>query len=208
MKIDLKIKYFNIQITQPKSNMVNFKEIEYKYEAKNIQLSVFESYINELNPKNIITVSSYDEYYNSNSSNSVDFIRYRYNNNFKELTVKKKMIETNNNNRIEINIELCDKNNLKIKTFLELIGYNFNFKIYKTSNIYEFDDVVISYYIVYSDDMMELGRFIEIEANEEYPFKTEYQAFETINKYEKLFDNVGISYRRRLKKSLFEMFSN
>lgn len=186
--------------------MINFKEIEYKYEAKSIGLSDFDNFISSLNPLNIITVSSYDDYYKATSNNNVDFIRYRYNDYSKELTMKKKTTDVNNNNRVEINLKLDEENDSKIQTFIRYMGYDFKFKIYKTSRIYQFDNVIVAYYIVYSDNMTEVGRFIELEASEHYCFRDEEHAFSAINNFEKLLEPFGITYRNRLKKSLFEMF--
>ena len=186
--------------------MINFKEIEYKYEAKGIDIMSFDHFIKSLNPTNIITVSSFDEYYKSDTLDSVDFLRYRYNDSSKELTLKKKTTDVNNTNRVEINLNLNEKNDMKIQTFLELIGYNFKFKIYKTSHIYIFDNVIVAYYIVYNQNMNECGRFIELEASEHYTFRDEHHAISSINNFEKLLEHFGITYRNRLKKSLFEMF--
>ena len=185
--------------------MINFKEIEYKYEAKNINIKTFDTFVKALNPSNVITVSSFDEYYKSDIG-SVDFIRYRYNDSSKELTIKKKTIDSNNTNRLEINLNLAETNDMKIQTFIGLIGYEFKFKIYKTSHIYEFDNVIVAYYIVYDENMIECGRFLELEASEHYSFRDEQHAIGAINNFEKLLENFGITYRHRLKKSLFEMF--
>ena len=187
-------------------SMIDFKEIEYKYEAKSVDLSVFDNFVVSLNPLNVITVSSYDEYYKPTKSNSVDFIRYRYNDYSKELTMKKKTTDVNNNNRVEINLNLHEKNDSKIQRFIDYMGFTFNFKIYKTSKIYQFDNVIVAYYIVYSENMTELGRFIELEASEHYAFRDEAHAFSAINNFEKLLEQFGITYRNRLKKSLFEIF--
>lgn len=186
--------------------MINFKEIEYKYEAKDIDVMSFDMFIKSLGPTNIITVSSFDEYYKSNNVGCVDFIRYRYNDSSKELTLKKKTTDMNNTNRVEINLQLVEKNDMKVQKFVELIGYEFQFKIYKTSYIYIFDNVIVAYYIVYNQNMVECGRFIELEASEHYAFRNEQHAIGAINNFEKLLEHFGITYRNRLKKSLFEIF--
>jgi adenylate cyclase class IV len=186
--------------------MIDFREIEYKYEAKSVELSHFDNFVCSLNPLDVITVSSYDEYYKSSNTDNVDFIRYRYNDYSKELTMKKKTTGINNNNRVEINLKMDEKNDSKIQKFISYMGYEFKFRIYKTSKIYQFDNVIVAYYIVYSENMTEVGRFIELEASEHYNFRDEAHAFSAINNFEKFLEPFGITYRNRLKKSLFEIF--
>lgn len=185
-----------------------FKEIEYKYDATNVTIASLDKIMNQIAKKRI-TVSSYDEYYVS-SSDHIDFIRYRYNEGTQELTLKKKTCKSNNNNRHEININISDAHNTrtKISQFVGFLGYHFKFKIYKTSIIYYLNKAIVAYYIVYDEDMKERGRFVEIEADETHPWKSESEAFYVINECEKLLEGLGITYRNRMKKSLFEIFGS
>lgn len=186
-----------------------FKEIEYKYDAANVTVAAMDKIMYPV-AKERITVSSYDEYYVSVSDN-IDFIRYRYNESMQELTLKKKTSKFNNNNRHEINININESTSsvntsTKISQFLGFLGYYFKFRIYKTSIIYYLNKAIVAYYIVYDENMKECGRFMEIEADESYAWKSEEEAFYVINECEKLFEGLGITYRNRMKKSLFEIF--
>ena len=183
-----------------------FKEIEYKYDAKNTSFKSFDKLMNTLNFKEKLTVSSYDSFFTKDQHNPDDFIRYRYNDLTQELTLKKKTSDLNNQNRIEINLNIKELDKIKIKTFLEMLGYFYRFQIYKTCFIYTFDKIIVSYYIVYDENINELGRFIEIEADEKYNWKNDDEAFQKINDFEKLFHTINITSKDRLTKSLFEMF--
>ena len=200
---------------------MKFKEIEFKYDAKDIPLNLFTQFIekNYIVTKKLI-VSSYDDYFTNLDSN---FIRYRHNNNdhdpnsiwikqeygnTPELTIKRKMIAENNNERIEVNMAIVPQDFSTIDEFIKLLGYTHDFRIYKVCNIYWVDRVVLSYYLVFDNNMRELNRFIEIEANEHLEFKNEQEALEIISNYEMELMPLGISSQKRLKKSLFEMYSN
>jgi adenylate cyclase class IV len=182
-----------------------YKEIEYKYDAKSVNLQRFSNLMEALRYSKCISVSSYDNFFTKEQSGD-EFIRYRYNDTTQELTLKKKTCDFNNNNRIEINLDIKELDTKKIKTFLEMIGYSYRFQIYKTCFIYIFDKAIISYYIVYDENMKELGRFIEIEADEKYDWKDESEAFEKINEFEKLLYSLNITLKDRLTQSLFEMY--
>ena len=183
-----------------------YKEIEYKYDAKSINLKSFSNLMEVLKYKKYVSVSSYDHFFTKDIHNPDDFIRYRFNDTTQELTLKKKTCDFNNNNRIEINLDIKELDKKKIKTFLEMIGYSYRFQIYKTCFIYIFDKVIVSYYIVYNENINELGRFIEIEADEKYNWKNDSEAFEKINEFEKLLYSLNITSSDRLTESLFEMY--
>jgi adenylate cyclase class IV len=181
---------------------MHFKEIETKYSANDIDLNKFVELVSAMNP-NWIMVSSYDDYFTNQSD---EFIRYRYTDQHGELTIKRKTTDTNNNNRIEVNLKTEGKNFPTVNAFANLLGYNLNFSIYKTCKIALIDKVVLVYYVVYDDKLNELQRFIEIEAKEEHSWESEEQAWAEVTKYEKLLEPLGITPRNRLKKSLYEIF--
>ena len=182
---------------------MKFKEIESKYHANEIKMADFTRLMEELNPNKKLTVSSYDDYFINEKD---DFIRYRHNDDVGELTIKRKINPKNNIERVEINLPIAESNFLKIKEFVSLLGYRHNFTIYKTCKIYWINNKVISYYMVYDENIKELGRFIEIEADETHEWKSEKEALEEINKFEKLLLPLGLNNKNRLRKSLFEMF--
>lgn len=182
---------------------MNFKEIEFKFDAENISFNDFSDVIEKLKPTNHTIVSSYDDFFVNEND---DFIRYRHNDNTQELTIKRKTSNYNNVERIEVNMSLLPQDFSTINAFVELLGYTHNFKIYKTAKIYWIDNVVICYYMVYDENMYELNRFIEIEANEHMEFKNELEAWDTIKFYEEKLKSIGINSKKRLRKSLFEMY--
>lgn len=181
---------------------MKFKEIEFKYDAKNISLSDFTKCIETLNPIRNLIVSSYDDYFINSSGN---FIRYRHNNNNQELTIKRKINECDNMERIEVNMPIVPQDFNTVEAFSNLLGYKHDFRIYKVCNIYWIDRVVFSYYLVFDENMKELNRFIEIEADEECEFENEEEALNLIKLYEEKLTQLNLG--NRLKKSLFEMYT-
>jgi adenylate cyclase class IV len=181
-----------------------FKEIESKYDAKDISMNKFMELITtnyKVNKK--MLVSSFDDYFIDKDGN---FIRYRYTDDRGELTIKRKTIDKNNNDRIEVNVPTTGDNLKAIEAFVDLLGYKHNFGIYKTCQIYWVDKVVLVYYVVYDKEMKELRRFVEIEANEDLTWTSEEEAWDEVTKYEKALESLGISPKHRLKKSLYEIF--
>jgi adenylate cyclase class IV len=182
---------------------MDFKELETKYSADNVKLEDFVSISSQFVIKKKLMVSSYDDYFTDATGN---FIRYRHRDGYGELTIKRKTSDKNNNNRVEVNVPTSGDNLKTIAAFVDLLGYTYNFGIWKTAQIYWIDKVVLAYYVVYDKDLKELRRFVEIEADEELQWDTEEQAWDEIAKYEKLLEPLGITPKNRLKKSLFEIF--
>jgi adenylate cyclase class IV len=184
---------------------MHFKEIETKYDGSGISMKSFTDFVEALKPDKELFCSSYDDYY----VNSTDFVRYRYSKKDggrAELTIKKKTSDKNNNARIEVNIPTQDNNTKGVSAFMDLLGYKYNFGIYKTCQIYWLDRVVVVYYVVYDKELKELRRFIEIEADEDCTWTSEEEAWAQVVKYETMFEPLGITHKNRLKKSMFEMF--
>lgn len=181
---------------------MDFKEIETKYYATSISMGDFVKLVEPMNQEWIM-VSSYDDYFTNEKD---EFIRYRYHDHMGELTVKRKTTETNNLNRLEVNLKTEGKSSKSVAAFVNLLGYKLNFSIFKTCKIAFLEKVVLVYYIVYDQNMNELNRFIEVEAREDYHWSSEDSAWEEVLKYEKLLEPLGITPRNRLKKSLFELF--
>lgn len=182
---------------------MKFKEIEFKYDAQDMSMNKFVELMETFKIDKKLLVSSYDDYFIDSSGN---FIRYRHHDARGELTIKRKTSTTNNNERIEVNVP-TEGNNLKAVTaFVDLLGYQHNFGIYKTCNIFWIDKVVMVYYVVYDKELKEKRRFVEIEANEDLPWESEAHAWAEIEKYEALLAPLGITPKNRLRKSLFEIF--
>jgi len=182
---------------------MRFKEIETKYSADEIDIKKFIDLIEPMKPDKKMMVSSYDDYFVNKDG---DFVRYRYTDNHGELTIKKKTTHLNNNERMEINVPTAGDNLPTVSAFLEFLGYQHNFGIYKTCKIYWVDNVVVVYYVVYDKDLKEQRRFIEVEADESFDWPSEAAAWDQVVKWEKLLEPLDISPKNRLKKSLFEMF--
>ena len=187
--------------------MSDFKELEYKYKADEVKLTEFKNLMTSLIPIKNKDVSSWDRYYTSIESKD-EFIRFRESDN-PELTMKRKIKNSNNWERLEVDLPL-DASRIKTVTvdkWAEIEGYKHNFTIYKSCFIFWYDIVNTVYYVVYNQDMTELGRFIEIEVNKEKVTELGVDAcFEKLKDFEKALTALGITPQNRLKKSLFEMF--
>lgn len=181
---------------------MHFKEIETKYSANGIDINKFVDLVAPLNP-NWVMVSSFDDYFTNPAG---EFIRYRYTDSHGELTIKRKTTDTNNNNRVEVNLKTEGKNFNTVNAFAGLLGYKLNFSIYKTCKIAILDRIVLVYYVVYDEKLNELQRFIEIEAQENYNWSSEEEAWAEVLKYEKMLEPLSITPKNRLKRSLFEIF--
>lgn len=192
-----------------------FTELEYKYLADNIKLSDFrklmESYPNEwLNIDDRIfgptvkEVSSFDIYYTASLEH---FIRFRMSKQSPELTIKRKNNETNNWDRVEVDVPLSpEATEETVEKFVNLLDYKKNFKIYKSCFIYFFDNFNTVYYTVYDEEMKEVGRFIEIEINKDKVKMLGDNASIVLKQVENSLEALGITAKNRLKKSLFEMY--
>lgn len=181
---------------------MKFREVETKYSADDIKMEAFLRIIETLPIRKKMMVSSFDDYFVKDA----DFIRYRYTDDRGELTIKQKLTDKNNNNRIEVNVPTKGDNFKTTEAFCNMLGYHFNFGIYKTCNIFWTDKVDLVYYVVYDKELKEQRRFIEIEADESLEWESEEAAWAEIVKYEKLLEPLGITPQHRLKKSLFEIF--
>lgn len=143
--------------------MNDYRELEFKYNANNIDLIKFMQLMEEIGYVKTIDASSWDVYY-YNENNST-FLRHRLSNENPELTVKIKIKQTNNHDRIELDLPLNAKLATEdlVKNWCLANGYEKDFKIYKSCFIYWFNEVNCVYYIVYNENMTELDRYIEIE---------------------------------------------
>lgn len=195
--------------------MSDFTELEYKYKAEGVKLEKFQELMSDLQYSKKIETSSWDVYFTDTSK--VDwFIRFRKGDK-PELTIKRKVKDSNNWERIEVDLPL-DKGSITEETvvkFVGLLGYTENFRIYKSCFIYWLKNVNFVYYTVYDKNMNEKGRFIEVEVNKECvnflnsdqnKFGGGKSAVETLKEAESNLSKLGLSPQNRLKKSLFEMF--
>lgn len=191
--------------------MNEYTELEYKYKADDVPLKDFIKLMSELKTVKRLDVSSWDSYYTKGED---EFVRHRQSQQKPELTIKRKTKDTNNWQRVEVDIALDPSvSEDNVSKFLSLLDYKFNFKIYKSCFIFWLDNVNYVYYIVYDEDMKERGRFIEVEVNKdriEYLFENAIALgltpISALSKAEEALTQVNISSKNRTKKSLYEMF--
>lgn len=187
--------------------MDKYLEIEFKYSAEKVKPSQFAEFCTKKKPKNFQTVSGYDYFYDAKRGKDKSFMRFRVSRGFAQLTYKKKLSSKNNVVRAEDNLDLSPRTDLrKIESFCKNVGYSLGACLFKKAFIYYFKKYVLVYYIVYDTNMSELGRFIEVEANEDYTFKTRKDALNTIVKIEDELKIFGIKKKDRIADSLYEMF--
>ena len=198
---------------------MEFNEIEYKYDAENIDRTAFDSlvrsvgtlkkeltlHVNPVNGKNSI-----DHY----CSNGERFMRWREGqdangNKTWELTSKRRLNKLNNNNRKEVNLPLNTKDMSleKAVQFSEMHELEYDFGIIKEVQVFWMGKVVLSHYTTYNLTGKKLNTFMEIEADEKYSWESEEQAFTEINEWEKKLAPLGITPQHRIKKSLFEFYT-
>lgn len=191
------------------SKSKQFLEVEVKYNADDIDRIAFKDLAKSLGPKSFIYVESTDIYYAKNEN---EFLRHRLpaenkgskEENRSELTFKKKHVENNNWTRTEVNLRVDSNNTELVTAFCEGLGYNKNFSIFKSCDIYVYETVDLVYYNV-KDEKGEYKHFVEIEALEDIGM-THEQSWEEVLKYEKLLLPLGITPQKRKKLSLWEMY--
>lgn len=184
---------------------MKYKEVELKYSAENIPLTVFKKFCEGRNPRKLTVASGYDHFF-SNTKDKDAFCRHRVGPDLNQLTFKRKTSDINNYIRTEHNIDL--QHGVKkdqIEALCAEFGYAYNTSIFKTCFVYKFDYYTFVYYVCYDVEMQETGRFFEIEAAEDYQWKNETEAWEALMVLEKFSRPLGISAQGRIKKSLWEM---
>jgi len=180
-------------------------ELELKFRAENVKLTDFVNLVTSIGYVKKLEISSWDTYY-VHSENKDEFIRFR-NSNTPELTLKRKTDQKNNFKRLEIDLPLDAQriNQELVDAWADVEGYKSKTRIFKTCLIYWTNTVNFVYYIVYNENMTEIGRFIEIESNKNNSLD-ENQNVEEIKKYEQELSKLGISPQNRLRRSLFELY--
>jgi adenylate cyclase class IV len=183
-------------------------EIEYKYSANLITVDAFMQFCAMLKYKSHMIVTGYDHFY-SNPREPSTFFRHRYSSTDNQLTFKIKLVKADNYIREEHNIPLRgDFTPSKVEDFCNAMGFAFNSTIFKHAFIYTYPSYSLCYYIVYNENMEELGRFIEIEMKEDYAWSSREEAVTSLNLIEKLCKPLGVGPLNRVKKSLFELYGN
>lgn len=187
---------------------MKFREIELKYNAENIDFAEFEKFALERKPLKKVIAAGFDHFH-ANAKEKDSFCRHRVGpDGMNQLTFKRKDSgATNNVTRTEHNLDLAPNVTTdQVKALCAEFGYKYNTSIFKTCFVYEYDWYIFVFYIVHDTSMKEVGRFLEIEAKEDYHWGSEQEAMAAIVSIERFAKSLGITPQNRLKKSLWEMF--
>lgn len=183
-----------------------FCEFETKYRVEGDLVYKFKSIVAEMDYKSFVYAEGPDFYYTKPDGS---FLRYRKAMTEKraEVTMKEKPKEARHNiKRKEVNWRVDNNSQDAIHEGALMMGYKFNFSIWKSCHIYKFKDATLVFYTV-RDDHNELAHFVEIELDEKTIHTlTHEEAMDVIRKYEDILAPLGITYRNRLTKSLYEMY--
>lgn len=204
----------NTQTTEGKETLPEHIEFESKYRVEPQDLIMFKKIVESIPGRTGYLQVDGPDYYFIKEDGS--FARYRKPDSMadearEEVTIKVKPEGAKNNIiRKEINWKVTGTPESAIREGLSLMGYVFNFSIYKVCYIYFFEDVTLVFYSVFDTTKERTPKgdcFIEIEVKEDIIHtKTEDEAWEIIVKYEKMLEPIGITPQKRLRKSLFEMY--
>jgi len=194
----------------PENKLDPHTEFESKYRIDADKLYDFKSIIGDLpDLKEFIYVEGPDVYW---TKGETEFLRYRKAAHEAEsgkswLTMKSKPKDALNNIiRKEVNWRVDATPFETIREGAELLGFTYNFKIYKICHIYRFSDATLVFYTVKED--VSISHFVEIEVDEATIGNyTEEEAWGVIKKYETILSPLGIKPQNRLRKSLFEMYA-
>lgn len=181
-------------------------EIEYKYRADEISLEEFHKFCIGKNPVKSLVASGYDHFY-ENLKDTTGFYRHRVGPDMNQLTYKRKTSDNNNFVRKEHNLDFSKKVSIdQVSEYVKDFGYQLNTTIFKNCFVYSYDYYTLVFYVCYDTKMKELGRFMEIEMDESYAWRSEQEAMSSLVAMERFCKPLGVSAQSRLKKSLFELF--
>jgi len=192
---------------EEESKIPHHTEFETKYRVEGHLIYTFKEIVNNLKDAPVcVYVEGPDWYYTKEDGS---FLRYRKADNQKraEVTFKEKPVGVRSNvKRKEVNWRVDSTPFETVHEGAIMQGYEFNFKIWKMCHIYNFKDATLVFYTVRGEDNKD-AHFVEIEVDEETIHKlTEKDAWDVIKKYEEILAPLGITYRNRMMKSLFELY--
>lgn len=180
-------------------------EVEFKYSAESIDLTDFTAFCEASTPVKYIQASGYDHFYASDKD-PMQFGRHRIGPDYSQLTVKAKTQESNNYIRQEDNLDFKDDiSRAQVESFFAKFGYEHKRSIFKNCFIYKYPLYTLVYYLIYTEDMNEIGRYVEIEMSENHPWGSAEQAFEALRQVEKQCKSLGIIPQSRIRNSLYEI---
>lgn len=181
-------------------------EFETKYRVDGDLQWKFKTIVSELDFKSFVYAEGPDYYYTKPDGS---FLRYRKALTEKraEVTLKEKPEGASSNlKRKEVNWRVDNNSHETIEAGALMMGFDFNFSIWKSCHIYRFKDATLVFYTV-RDENNKTDHFIEIEVEESTIHKlTEKDAMDVIKKYEVVLEPLGITYKNRMVRSLYEMY--
>jgi adenylate cyclase class IV len=182
-------------------------EFETKYRVDGDLQFKFKALVSELDYKQFIYAEGPDYYFTKPDGS---FLRYRKAATEKrsEVTLKEKPKDAKHNVlRKEVNWRVDYTSKESIHEGAEMMGFTFNFSIWKACHIYKMKDgTTLVFYTVRGEDN-KVNHFIEIELDEDKIGTMTYEeAMDKIRSYEKILSPLGISHNKRLTKSLYEMY--
>ena len=200
-----------VEESKGKGNLLDpHTEFETKYSTEFSTLPQFKAIAESLPDLKEFVYAQGPDVYWTKPGELDSFMRYRKAEHDKSpkawLTMKVKTSDGNNIQRRETNWRV-DKTPMKtIEEGVDILGYKFNFRIWKMCHIYKYKDATLVHYTL-KDDKDKTAHFMEIEVDEEtIGSYTEDEAWEVIKKYEEILAPLGIDWRNRIRKSLFEMY--
>lgn len=181
------------------------REVEFKYDASDIPLAEFKEYCIAQDPNEYVISGGDDHFYECESDDQV-FMRHRIGaEGLNELTIKRKK---NEYTRTENTLYLTDlSNSFVIRAFVHQFGFNYTNTINKTTYTYLFPRYSICYYVCRNKDLKEMGRYVEIEMIDDTS-KSEEALFRELLTLEHFYKRLGLSPKKRVMSSLFELFKN
>jgi adenylate cyclase class IV len=199
----------------PKTNLAQHTEFETKYRAAQTDLTKFKRIVEEKFGPLTLYCEGPDDYFTMPDGSRFKRFRhatYPLTGTRKEVTTKVKPSGAKNNNiRTEKNLRVTDNDDALIKETIIDDGFEYDFSIWKSCHIYKLSDATLVFYTVvdttpgskYNED-----HFIEIEVDEDIiNTLTEGEAWEIVKKYEDALIDVGIHAQKRIRKSLYEMYT-
>jgi len=190
-----------------KEEILELVEFETKYETTLDQLFPFKALVESMEYKNHKYVQGPDVFFTKGNETNI-FARYRKAEHDKsgraEFTVKEKLQKNSSVIRTETNWRVDKTPYPEIAKGADMMGFEYNTRIWKACHIYDLDDATLVFYTV-KDETNKLMHFMEIEVREDLKI-TEDQGWEIIRKYEAVLAPLGVSAQKRKRKSLFEMY--
>lgn len=182
-------------------------EFETKYRVEGDLQFKFKAIVSELDFKKFVYAEGPDYYFTKPDGS---FLRYRKATTEKrsEVTLKEKPSGAKSNVlRKEVNWRVDNTSKSSVEEGAAMMGYTFNFSIWKSCHIYNLKDGTTLVFYTVRDENNRTDHFVEIELDETTIHNyTEDEAMDMIRKYEEVLKPLGITHHNRLKKSLYEMY--